>query len=64
MADPTTKPKGMLDTLFNEHLVAPEGENGIGPTLGENVSDARQRATDARKGAHDLPDDIENKDDK
>jgi hypothetical protein len=64
MADPTTKPKGMLDSLFNEHLTKPTGENGIGSTLGEDVSGERQRETDARNGAHDLPDDIEDEDDK
>ena len=64
MADPTTKPKGLLETLFTEDLTQPNGGDGIGPTLGEDVSAARQRETDARNGAHDLPNDIEDEDDK
>jgi hypothetical protein len=63
MADPTTKPEGTLEVLFNEHLVAPEGDDGIGSTLGEDVSAKRQRETDARFHAKDLPAEIDNDDD-
>jgi hypothetical protein len=62
MADPTTKPKSTLEVLFNEHLVAPEGDDGIGSTLGEDVSAKRQREIDARFNAKDLPDDAERED--
>jgi hypothetical protein len=63
MADPTTKPKSTLEVLFNDHLVAPEGDDGIGSTLGEDVSAKRQRETDARFAAEDLPDEVDNEDD-
>lgn len=56
MADPATDPKSTLDVLFTEHLTAPAGEDGIGSTLGPNVSAERQRQTDLRNHATDLPD--------
>ena len=52
MADPNPKP-GMLDSLFNSHLVTPtEGEDGLGPTMGEDVSAEHERDEDARHHAH------------
>jgi hypothetical protein len=63
MADPTPKPQNTLEVLFNDHLVTPEGDDGIGSTLGEDVSAKRQRETDARFGAKDMPAEIDNDDD-
>ena len=52
MPDPHPKPN-TFDTLFNRHLVTPpEGEDGIGPTLGEDVSAREEGREDARHGAH------------
>ena len=52
MADPTPKPN-TFDDLFNRHLVEPtDGEDGIGPTLGEDVGVQKERREDARHGVH------------
>ena len=52
MADPTPKPN-TLETLFNTHLVEPtDGEEGMGPTVGEDVSAETERKDDPRHGAH------------
>ena len=52
MSDANAKPS-TLDTLFNRHLVeSPEGEDGIGPTVGEDVSAEEERREDASHGAH------------
>ena len=52
MAEPTPKPN-TFDELFNHHLTEPtEGEDGIGPTLGEDVSIQKERREDARHGVH------------
>jgi hypothetical protein len=52
MADPTGK-SNTIETLFDQHLVRPpEGEDGIGPTLGEDVSAETEEAEDARHGVH------------
>jgi hypothetical protein len=52
MADDETR-SGTLEALFNRHLVQPpEGEDGIGPTLGENVSAEEEGREDARHGVH------------
>jgi hypothetical protein len=46
-------PSTTLDALFNHHLVEPpEGEDGLGPTLGQDVSAEREEREDAEHGAH------------
>jgi hypothetical protein len=46
-------PSSTLDALFNRHLVQPpEGEDGLGPTVGEDVSAETEQRKDAEHGAH------------
>jgi hypothetical protein len=52
MADRQSHPS-TLETLVNRPLTTPpEGEDGIGPTLGEDVSVEAEERADARRGAH------------
>ena len=52
MADRKDKPDTM-ETLVERPLVQPtEGEDGMGPTLGEDVSVEREEQEDARHRAH------------
>ena len=52
MADPDPK-ENTVESLFNRHLVEPtKGEDGLGPTVGEDVGADAERREDARHGAH------------
>ena len=52
MADRKSSPN-TLESLIDRPLTEPpEGEDGIGPTLGEDLSAERQRESDARHHAH------------
>ena len=54
MADPDAKTKpNAFEQMFPRPLVeAPEGEDGVGSTLGQDVSPNREREEDARHGVH------------
>ena len=57
MADPNPVPrKNAFEEMFDRPVTAPESEEGIGPTVGEDVSVAHERAEDARNGAQDVED--------
>jgi hypothetical protein len=59
MADQTTG-KPALEEIIDRPFTKPEDEQeGIGPTLGEDVSVAHEREEDARHGAQDIQDDEE-----
>ena len=54
MADPNTAPrKNAFEQMFDRPITQPETEEGIGPTVGEDVSVEHEREEDARNGAHD-----------
>jgi hypothetical protein len=54
MADPITAPrKNAFEQMFDRPITKPETEEGIGPTVGEDVSIEHEREEDARNGAHD-----------
>jgi hypothetical protein len=50
MADTPTKP-GRVDPLASEHLTRPTEPDGIGPTLGEDVSPENERREDEKSAA-------------
>jgi hypothetical protein len=54
MADPDSKTKpNAFEQMFPGPLVQPpEGEDGMGSTVGGDVSVGREREQDARHGAH------------
>ena len=54
MADPDAKTKpNAFEQMFPGPLVEPpEGEDGMGSTVGEDVSVRREREEDARHGVH------------
>ena len=52
MADRQAKPNS-IETLVDRPLIQPpEGADGMGPTLGQDVSVEEKRRKDARHGAH------------
>ena len=51
MAEPTDTKPGRVDPLAGEHLNRPTAPDGIGPTLGEDVSPEHERAEDAKAAA-------------
>lgn len=52
MADSHPRP-GTIESLVDRPLVQPsEGDDGIGPTLGEDLSVEAEKREDARHGAH------------
>ena len=54
MADPNPAPrKNAFEQMFDRPITQPETEEGIGPTVGEDVSVEHEREEDARNGAHD-----------
>ena len=58
MAETPDKPKAnAFEQMFDRPLTQPlEGEDGMGSTLGEDVSVEREREADARHGAQDVED--------
>ena len=54
MDDPDAKPsRNGFERMFDRPLTQPpEGEDGIGPTLGQDLGVEREREEDARHGAH------------
>ena len=52
MADPTPR-RNSFEQMFDRPITRPQGGDGIGPTLGEDVSVEHEREEDARNGAHD-----------
>ncbi len=56
MAEPKPTPRAnALEQMFEQPLTQPpEGEDGIGPTLGQDVSVEHEREEDARHGAHSI----------
>ena len=54
MADPKPTPgKNALEQMFDQPITRPDNDEGIGPTLGEDVGARRQREEDVRNGARD-----------
>ena len=57
MADPNDKSHSTLDkplvAPWDKHITTPDSVDGMGSTLGEDVSPEHQRVEDARNGAHD-----------
>ena len=52
MAEPAIPPrKNAFEQMFDRPITQPETEEGIGPSLGEDVSIDHQREEDARNGA-------------
>ncbi len=54
MDKPDPTPRGnALEQMFDRPLTQPpEGEDGVGSTLGQDVSVKHEREEDARHGAH------------
>ena len=51
MADPATPPrKNAFEQMFDRPITQPESEEGMGPSLGEDVSVEHERDEDARNG--------------
>ncbi len=48
-------PSSVVDAIKNVFDTKPQGEGGLGPTLGQDVSPEAQRRTDARSGAKPAP---------
>lgn len=48
MNKPNPEHESTLEHLFNQHLVEPDNPDGIGPTVGEDVSPENERREDAR----------------
>ncbi len=53
MAD-TTPRKNVFEQMFDRPITQPEGEHGIGPTLGEDLSVEQERKEDGRNGVHSI----------
>ena len=56
MAEPNDKPQSTINAPWDKHFTAPDSVDGIGPTLGPDVSPKHQRTEDALNGAHDQGD--------
>ena len=52
MADPAPR-KNIFEEMFDGPLVKPDSDDGMGPTVGGDVSAERQRREDARNGVQD-----------
>ena len=57
MADPHSPVrKNAFEQMFDRPLTQPDNNEGVGPSLGEDVSVEHEREEDARNGAHDVED--------
>ncbi len=57
MADPQPAPrKNAFEQMFDRPVTQPDNDDGMGPTLGEDVSVEHERAENVRNGAHDVKD--------
>ena len=62
MADRQDRPPpeaNEFEREFQRPLTRPETDEGVGPTLGQDLSVAREREEDRRHGARDIQDDVE-----
>ena len=52
-ATPTSPPsKNTFEQMFDRPVTRPESDEGVGPTLGEDVSAEHEREEDAANGAY------------
>ncbi|WP_174301482.1 hypothetical protein [Caulobacter sp. S45] len=57
MADPKpTLRKNAFEEMFDRPVTRPDNDEGMSPTLGEDVSVAHEREEDACNRAHDVQD--------